>query len=169
MGFNLLDLQVRAYQGGVLAYQLLSRITQLNCLMGMSATGVICGLDGDELLPQAVFLLKPMVVFVRRDKMTCETLESIHYWAHRQFAKQTFHSLKTMNPEELEEVAWRQIYNALYNVPRLFQLWAYKKVMGVAGTKYNLVKRKKGRTWPMLPKLWQGDCCTAMKLAGWTQ
>ena len=50
-------------------------------------------------------------------------------------------------------MAWRQIYDALHDVPRMFQLWACKQVMDVAGTNYNLAKRNKEVHDPMLPKL----------------
>ena len=75
--------------------------------------------------------------------MTSDTSESIQYWAHCQLANQTFHSPKTMNPEEFKEVAWRNICDALHDVPRMFQLWVCKQVMDVAGTNYNLVKKNK--------------------------
>ncbi len=33
-----------------------------------------------------------------------------------------------------DQVAWRPIYDALFYVPWLFQLWAAKQVTGIAGT-----------------------------------
>ena len=93
-----------------------------------------------------------MAVFVEREKMSSDTSESIRYWAHWHLAKQTFHSPKTMNPEEFKEVGWRQIYDALRDVPRMFQLWACKQVMDVAGTNYNLAKRNKEEHDPCYPR-----------------
>ena len=86
----------------------------------MGAKQVIWGVNGDELPPQEIFPLEPMAVFVGRKNMTSDTSKTIQHWAHRQLTKQTFHSLKTMNPEQFEEVALRQIYDALYNVPIMF-------------------------------------------------
>ena len=75
--------------------------------------------------------------------MTSDNLESIRYWAYHQLSKQTFHSSKTMNPEELKEMARMQVYDALHDVPLMFQLSACKQVMDVAGTDYSLAKRNK--------------------------
>ena len=53
-----------------------------------------------------------------------------------------------MNLEEFEEVAWRHIYDALHDVPRLFQLWACKQVMDVVGTNHNQAKQTTGEHDP---------------------
>ena len=80
-----------------------------------------------------------------------------------------------MNPEEFEEVVWRQVYDALHDVPRIFQLWAYKQVMDVAGTNYNLAKQNKEEHDPCRPSCGQGietyaaTYCTVMNLVGLMQ
>ena len=123
--------------------------------MDMGVKRVICGLGDDELPPKEVFQLEPMSVFVGRENMTSDTLERIRYWAHRQLAKQTFHSLKTLNPEEFKEVAWRQIYDTLHNVPRMFQLWTCKQIVDGAGTHYNLAKQNQEEHDPCCPSCGQ--------------
>jgi len=39
-----------------------------------------------------------------------------------------------MYHSEFDTVDWESVYAALYSVPRLFQIWACKQVMGIAGT-----------------------------------
>jgi hypothetical protein len=38
-----------------------------------------------------------------------------------------------MTNQEFDYVDWEMVYEKLQDVPRLFQLWAIKQVMGVAG------------------------------------
>ena len=49
-----------------------------------------------------------------------------------------FRDIVTMHCQVFREVAWRQVYDTLHSVPRLFQLWACKQVTVVAGTNVNL-------------------------------
>jgi hypothetical protein len=39
-----------------------------------------------------------------------------------------------MTGDQFDEVHWRSVYTALYDVPWLFQVWAAKQVLGIAGT-----------------------------------
>ena len=125
---------VRAHQDDDIAYHLLSRPAQLNCIADIHAKRVIWGLDGDELPPQEVFPLESVAVFVGAEKMTSDTGDSLRFWAHQQLARATYSTLGVMAAESFDEVAWRQVYDAMHGVPRLFQLWACKQVMDEAGT-----------------------------------
>ena len=42
--------------------------------------------------------------------------------------------MKILFAQECDLVDWEMIYLKLEEVPKLFQLWAYKQVMGIAGT-----------------------------------
>jgi len=63
---------VRAHQDDDVAYHLLSRPLQLNCLVDLEAKEVIWGLAGEELPPQEVFPLEPVAVFVGEEKLTSD-------------------------------------------------------------------------------------------------
>jgi hypothetical protein len=39
-----------------------------------------------------------------------------------------------MHPQKFELVDWEMVHLQLSCVPKLFQLWACKQVMGIAGT-----------------------------------
>ncbi len=60
------------------------------------------------------------------------TGNSLCFWAHHKLVKGYVFTLGVMSGHSFEEVAWREVYNALYNVPQLFKLWSCKQVMGEA-------------------------------------
>ena len=49
-------------------------------------------------------------------------------------ARESFHSLKIFYIQEFDLVDWEMVHKTIWEVPRLFQLWACKQVMGIAGT-----------------------------------
>ena len=55
LGFDLKYFHVRVHQDDLIAYHLLNRLTQLNCLMDMGVTQVIWGWESDDLPPQDIF------------------------------------------------------------------------------------------------------------------
>ena len=42
--------------------------------------------------------------------------------------------VKVIDQEQFDEVEWRGVHQALHAVPRIFQVWASKQVLGIAGT-----------------------------------
>ena len=134
LSFSVNYQHVRAHQDDTVQYHKLSRPSQLNCVMDLHAKRVIWGLEGNELPPQRAFPLEPVSIFVGKEKMTSDTGERIRFWAHKKLARKTFHDLGILPAQAFDEVAWRQVYDALHTVPRLFQLWAAKQVFDVAGT-----------------------------------
>jgi len=125
---------VRAHQDDHAAYATLSRPSQLNCIVDLHAKREIWDLDGESAPAQEAFPLEPVSVFVGSEKMTSDTSESLRFWVHLQLARDTFFQLGVMSAHSFDEVAWRHVYDTLHEVPRLFQLWACKQVMEVAGT-----------------------------------
>ncbi len=66
--------------------------------------------------------------------MTSETGEHIHFWAHIQLACQYYHDHKLLSFDQFDQVNWKSIHRTLHGLPRLFQLWASKHVLGIVGT-----------------------------------
>ena len=66
--------------------------------------------------------------------MTPNTGDSLRLWVHQQLEKELFFKLGILTPLGFKEVAWRLVYDTLNEVPCLFQIWAYKQVMNIAGT-----------------------------------
>ncbi len=54
--------------------------------------------------------------------------------AHRRLARTRFYQLNILAPPEFDKVDWEMVYKTLHEVPRMFQQWACKQVMGIAGT-----------------------------------
>jgi hypothetical protein len=80
--------------------------------------------------------LEPVAVFVGKEKMTSGSEGALRFWCSRVIAKEVFASqkVKVLQGDEFEEVHWKSVYLALREVSRMFQIWACKQVMGVAGT-----------------------------------
>ncbi len=66
--------------------------------------------------------------------MTSETGEHIHFWARLQLERKYFSDHKLLSFKQFDLVDWISIHCALHGLPRLFQLWASKHVLGIAGT-----------------------------------
>lgn len=108
----------------------------------MNADAPLCikaelwGLDGRALPPQEVFPLEAIAVFVSKEKLTSGSEDWLRFWCQRVVAKEALahEKVRVLNNDQFEEVEWPAVYQALNDVPRMFQLWACKQVTGVAGT-----------------------------------
>jgi hypothetical protein len=65
--------------------------------------------------------------------MTSETGDHICYWAHHHLAQQYYRDHKLLSFEQFDSVDRKSIHCTLHNLPRLFQLWAAKHVLGIVG------------------------------------
>ena len=72
--------------------------------------------------------------------MSSDTGAIIRFWFHKQRAEEVFRNQKILLPGQFKELYWEMVYSALHELPRMFQIWACKQVMGVAGT--NLYQSK---------------------------
>ena len=61
-----------------------------------------------------------------------------------------------MSSDQFQEVAWRQVYDSLYEVPRMFQIWACKQVTNIMGVKSNQAVYK-AKHDPMCPSCNKGE------------
>jgi hypothetical protein len=102
--------------------------------MDYLAKKALWDLRATQLPVQQAFPLEPICIFAGTTKITADMGDYIRFWSHRQMAKETFHNLKILFNREFEFVDWEMVYGTLRDVPRLFQLWACKQVMGIAGT-----------------------------------
>ena len=82
--------------------------------------------------------------------MKSDTSKLLKFWVHKQLAEQTFYHLGLMSSDHFQEVARRQVYDALHEVPRMFQIWACKQVTNLAGVNSNQVVYKANHD-PMCP------------------
>ena len=115
-------------------YNSISRPVQLNCQVDFLAKKVIWDLEGKKPPPQEMLPLEPIAVFAGKQKITLGPGGTLRFWAHRSIARRVMAKQKILFPDQFEEVAWSVVHQALWDVPRMFQIWAAKQVMELAGT-----------------------------------
>jgi hypothetical protein len=117
-----------------MSFNKLSRKPQLNCICNHTAKQRIA-MDGMEgAIPGRMVPLKPIDLFVRGKKITSETGGRIRFWAQHQLARMFYNDRKILCHEQFDSVDWMSIHRTLHNLPRLFQVWAGKQVLSIAGT-----------------------------------
>ena len=133
---------VKAHQDDIDEYDNLDRRSQLNCLMDGTAKRDIWDLAGEELPPQQMFPLEPVAIYLDGHKLTSDCGAPVRYWVQKQIAEEVFYKRRILTPQQFHRLAWRQVYDALHQAPRMFGIWASKQVTDTAGTNKNLAIRK---------------------------
>jgi hypothetical protein len=123
---------------------------KLNCIVDASAKQEILYADIMAHLRQQRFPKEPICCFVGKEKMTSNTRPLLRFWAYKQIVQDVFPCRKIFDAEQFELVAWRYVSAALEEVPRMFQLWACKQVVGIAATNGLQAKWTEGLSdkWP---------------------
>jgi hypothetical protein len=125
---------VKAHQDDKESFSKLSRKAQLNCICNHIAKVRILA-DGMEAMASCkMFPLEPIGIFVGGQKMTSKTGNHIRFWAHRCLAQDYYQNHKILSTKQFDQVDWKSVHNTLHGLPQLFQLWASKHVLGIAGT-----------------------------------
>jgi hypothetical protein len=106
----------------------------LNCICDHAAKLRIANDGTVKPEPVKMFPLEPVGVFIQGEKMTSDTEGYIQYWAHHQIARAYYQDKNLLSHKQFDAIDWKSVHNTLHNLPRLFQLWASKQVLGVAGT-----------------------------------
>ena len=94
----------------------------------------------EELPRQRSFSLETVTVLIGEDKLASDAADSLRFWVHKQLAEKTFHHLNILSPQQFQEIAWKQVYNALCEAQRMFQVFACKQVNDIAGVNVNLAR-----------------------------
>lgn len=140
--FDIEYLHVAAHQDDDHIYQQLPRPSQLNCCMDVEAKRVIWGHSDADRAHQEIFPLEPVAVFAGQDKVTSGSDRLLRFWCERTVAKEILaqNKVRVLSSDEFEEVHWPSVYQANHKVPRLFQIWACKQVLSIAGTNAMLAR-----------------------------
>lgn len=136
MSFDREFLHVSAHQDDTMDFHQLDRPAQLNCIVDLAAKREIWNADPLNLPRQRRFPCEPICCFIGKEKMTSDTGPALRAWAHKTIARGVFERCKVLTPAQFDLIAWKYVNTALEEVPRMFQLWACKQVMGVAATNY---------------------------------
>jgi hypothetical protein len=81
-----------------------------------------------------MFLLEPIGIFVRGEKMTSDTGEQLWFRAHHQLARSYYSDQRIISHKQFDEINWASVKGTLRNLPWLFQIWATKQVNNIAST-----------------------------------
>ncbi len=125
---------IKAHQDDNVSFSKPSRKSQLNCICNHAAKQRIATNGKDGTKSRGMFPLEPVGLFIGDAKMMINIWEQIHFWAHRQLAKNFFNIRKILSQSQFESIDWVSIHRTLHDLPRLFQTWAAKHVLGIAGT-----------------------------------
>jgi hypothetical protein len=125
---------VKAHQDDKDLFSKLSRKAQLNCICDHAAKVRIAADWIEVVTPCRMFPLETIGLFVGGQKMTSEMGDHIQFWAHRCLAWEYYQDHKILSPDQFNQVDWRSVHSTLHGLPCLFQLWASKHVLGIAGT-----------------------------------
>jgi hypothetical protein len=138
LSFMTYYLHIRAHQDDNKSFDKLSWKAQLNYICSHAAKQRVAvdGIDGAT--PGRMFPLAPIGVFVKGEKMTSETGARICFWAQHQLARTFYHDRKIRSHDQFDSANWTSIHRTLHNLPRLFQVWAAKHILGIAGTMHFL-------------------------------
>ncbi len=132
--FTTYYLHVKAHQDDNVSFDKLSQKAQLNCICNHTAKQRIMMDRTEGAIPGQMFPLEPIGLFVRGKKMTSNTGGQICFWAKHQLARTFYNNWKILCHEQFDSVDWTSIHCTLHNLPRLFQVWAAKHVLSIAGT-----------------------------------
>ena len=130
---------IEAHQDDGKDYAEITRGAQLNSCMDLDAKSELWGLVGQELPAQQPLPLESVVVRVGKDKLTAGSEERIVYWCNKALAWQILSDpiVKWIDEEQFNEVYWPACYAALSDTKHLFQLFACKQMLGIAGCNQN--------------------------------
>jgi hypothetical protein len=140
---------VKAHQDDGQAYGELPCETQLNCHMDYLAKTVIHGAQPDLDARTRRFPLKPLCVFLGRNKLSSDKRANLKFWAHKQFLRTRFHKAGILHTHQFDKVNWEIMHTALYCGPCMFQIWACKQVMDIAPAYAN--RHWEGSLCPLCP------------------
>ncbi len=90
LSFTTHYLHIKVHQDNQKSFSKLSRKAKLNCICDHAAKQWIAANGLDNTTTCRKFLLEPIGLFVGGQKITSETGEHIHFWAHLQLARKYY-------------------------------------------------------------------------------
>jgi hypothetical protein len=132
---------VRAHQDDVANWEDLDRTSQLNCACDAAAKRRIYEFQATAATNNR-FPLEPVALDISGYKLTSDTAQHLRYHAHQQEALHLFLQLGILTEYQISEIAWRQVYDNLHSLPKMFQMFAAKQVFNVSAVLGNLSKQK---------------------------
>jgi hypothetical protein len=125
---------VKAHQYDNVAFNKLSRKSQLNCICDHLKKQRISNSAQLQQGENHLFPLEEIGGFVGSAKLSSDAGQQTRFHAHHQLARTLFLRKKILTGKGFDKVGWGHIHGALHSVSLLFQVRASKHVIGIAGT-----------------------------------
>ncbi len=132
--FTLYYSHLKAHEDDNVAFNKLSQKLQLNCICNHLAKQCISKSTQQQQQDSYLFPLEPIGIYIKDAKLSSGAGQQIRFHAHCQLAKALFLLKQILSGNGFEEVGWESVHVTLHSVPRLFQLWVSKHLLGIAGT-----------------------------------
>ncbi len=114
----------------------LSRPAKLNCAVDVGQKRRLLEANATELPGIRRFPLEPIACFVGKNTMTTDTSDAIRFWAHPRLAREAMVDRQILFERQFDAIAGEAVFDALHNLPQMFQLWACRQVWDIAGNNY---------------------------------
>ena len=137
---------VKGHQDDHASYLDLDRPAQLNCQMDHQAKRLIWDWNPHSVGVTKRFPLEPICIMIGNNKVTANNCDSLRFWVNSKIARSIFHEKKILFAHQFDAVDWEMVHKALWEVPRMFSIWACKQVMSIAAANAN-------KPWEMCCKL----------------
>jgi hypothetical protein len=73
-------------------------------------------------------------MYVEGEKMTSDTAAHVRFAASKHLAKEFLVKREILTKRGFNEVDWKSVHDTLHAIPKMFQIWAAKQVLDIAGT-----------------------------------
>ncbi len=132
--FDMVLEHVEAHQNDGMEFHMLARAVQLNCAVDAGANRALSAAIEENVTRQQAFPLEPIVCFPGERKLTPDMKACMHFWVQKQLARKALLDLKIIWTSQFDKIDWKYVHATLEGVPRMFQIWACKQVLGIANT-----------------------------------
>lgn len=114
------------------------RAAQLNYGVDAGAKQALVTAIADGWIGQWAFPLKPIMCFVGHHKLTPDEKWFTKFWIQKKLVRTALLDMKVLTFAQFKEIAWTHVSSALESVPRMFQIWACKGLLGIANTNHTV-------------------------------
>jgi hypothetical protein len=76
-------------------------------------------------------------MFLGKNNLTSDKGNKLRFWVHWKLARLAYHEMKILDVSQFDKVDWEMVHTLLWQVPRMFQIWACKQVMNTAPANAN--------------------------------
>jgi hypothetical protein len=113
LSFKRIFSHIKAHQDNGFEYGSLTRNAQLNCQMDYHTKKAIWETTLDPESPTRQFPLKPICVFLGKNKLTLDKGEKLKFWVQQQLARSYFHNANIVYGPQFNTIDWEMVHTTL--------------------------------------------------------